>query len=84
MNLPKFNLDVEFVESQIKDVKWFYDEMLTICVLTTLSGFKIVGTSCCHNPLNYSEIIGRSESHKKAVDKLFEHCSFYIKTISNN
>lgn len=84
MNIPKFQLDKDFVLSQIKDTKFFYDDMLTICVVTTLSDFKIVSYSACHNPDNYSEIIGRETSYNKCIDKLFEHCSFYIKTISSN
>lgn len=84
MNVPKLNLDKEFVMSQIKDVKFFYDDMLTICVLTTLSDFKIVAYSACHDPLKYSAIIGREAAHAKAVDNLFEHCAFYLKTISHN
>lgn len=84
MNLPQIDLNIDFVMAQIKDVKYFYDGMLTICVLTTISDFKIVGTSCAFDPRKYDQIIGMEAARQKATDALFEHCAFYLKTITNN
>lgn len=73
-------LTTEYVLSQIADVKYFYDDTLTICVLTTVSGFKLTGQSYVFDPLKYSRIIGMETAHKNAVDSLFELCAFHLKT----
>lgn len=84
MNIPNIDLTPEFVLSQIKDVKYFYDGTLTICVLTTISNFKIVGTSSVFDERKYCQIKGMEISRADATDQLFAHCAFHLKTISNN
>lgn len=84
MIVPKLELTEEFVLSQVNDVKYFYDDMLTICVMSTLSGFKIVGTSNCFSREKYSKELGMKYSREDATKKLFEHCAFYLLTINSN
>lgn len=83
MNLPKINL-IEFSESQIKDVKYFYDELLTICVITTISNHKCIGKSCAFDPDKYDKMLGQQYAYKDAFDNLVESCSFHIRTITSN
>lgn len=84
MNIPNIDLTPDFVLAQIKDVKYFYDDLLTICVLTTISNYKIVGTSACFDPRKYCQIKGMEFAREDATQKLFEVCAFHLKTISNN
>lgn len=84
MNFPKIELTQDFILSQIKDVKYFYDETLTICVITTLSDFKVIGTSNVLNPLQYNRIKGMEIARQKATAILGDHCAYYLKTINSN
>lgn len=84
MHIQTHTFNQEFVMSQIKDTKFLYDGTLTICILTTLSNFKIVATSNVVNEENYSKDRGREIAYKKAIDQLTDYCSFYIKTITHN
>lgn len=84
MNVQPLTFNQDFVMSQIKDTKYFYDGTLTICVITTLSDFKIVETSSVVDETKYSKDKGRLVAYEKAISKLFDYCAFYVKTISNN
>lgn len=44
-----------------------------ICLLTTVSGFEIVGHSSPINQSDYNVEIGKVHSKKKALDRLFQH-----------
>lgn len=77
LDLNMINL-YETALDQIKDVKYFYDEMLTICVITTLSGFKVIGTSSTIDPEKYSQITGMETARKKATDSLVEHVAYAV------
>ena len=72
MNFPKIELTEEFVLSQIKDVKYFYDGTLTICVITTLSDFKIVESSNLVDPKRYDQIKGMEIARQKATSKFVQ------------
>ena len=84
MNIPNIELTEDFVLSQIKDVRYFYDNTLTICVITTLSNFKIIGSSYVFDEKKYNQIKGMEVARQKATSQLFEHVAFYLKAISNN
>lgn len=84
MNVPNIELNNEFVLSQIKDVRYFYDGTLTICVLTTLSNFKIVESSNVFDEKKYDQVRGMEAARQKATAKLFEHCAYYLKNITTN
>lgn len=73
-NFESFN---EFALSQIKDTKWFYDDLLTICVITTLNDFKIVDQACAISKDEYEKTTGRQLSYNKALNKLFNHTAIY-------
>ena len=84
MNIPKIELTQDFVLNQIKDVQYFFDGTLTICVITTLSNFKIVESSNVFDELKYDQVKGMEAAREKATAKLFEHCAYYLKAITSN
>lgn len=84
MNIPNLDLTREFVLNQIKDVRYFYDGTLTICVITTLADFKIIGSSYVFDERKYNQIKGMEAARTKAEAALFEHCAYYLKVISSN
>lgn len=49
---------------------YFDHGTLTICVLTLLNGFKIVGESACVDPKNYDASIGRTYARKDAEQQI--------------
>lgn len=84
MNIKSIEFNVDFALSQIKDVKYMYDDMLTICIITTLSDFKFVGTSSCFYREKYNQIIGMETAREKATQKLIEAVAFHAKTVNFN
>jgi predicted DNA-binding protein (MmcQ/YjbR family) len=44
----------------------------TICLLTTKSGFEIVGSSACVDLESYNKILGESIAYENAIKKLCE------------
>jgi len=50
---------------------------LTICVLTLLSGFKVVGTSSTIDPDAYDEALGQEIAKKRAIDQVWAHEAYY-------
>lgn len=73
---------VTHTESQIVDTRYFYDGTLTICVITTVNGFKVVGKSDVVDASRYDRILGMKYSQKDAFDKLVEILSYQFKNHS--
>jgi len=48
-----------------------FDDVLTICVLTTTNGFTVTGESACASPANFNEELGRKFARERAVSKLW-------------
>jgi hypothetical protein len=44
---------------------------LTICVITMMNGFNVLGESACVDPANYREDIGRKIAYDNAFNKLW-------------
>ncbi len=44
----------------------------TLCLLTLVNGFEIVGTSGVVNPDNYDATIGNSIAKENAIEKIWE------------
>lgn len=51
---------------------YFDHGTLTICILTLLNGFKIVGESACVDPKNYDASIGRTYARKNAEQQIWK------------
>jgi hypothetical protein len=48
-----------------------FDNVLTICVLTTKSGFTVTGESACASPENFNQDLGAKFAREQAVRKLW-------------
>lgn len=60
------------VEAAIARCEYLVHGKLTICILTTVNGFILQGTSACVDPRNFNEDLGRKLAREKAKDKLWE------------
>lgn len=52
---------------------------MTICVLTTISGFQIIGESACVNPADFNAELGKQYAKEEAVDKLCGFMGYHLK-----
>lgn len=59
------------IESVIKQVRFYYHGLLTICVLDLANGFIVTGESACAAPENYSRVIGEQISYDMARQKIW-------------
>lgn len=55
------------------------DGALTICILTTINGFRVTGESSCVDPRNFDAAKGRFYAKQKAKDKLWELEGYLLK-----
>lgn len=63
---------LEELESKIDREQYHvFDDVLTICVLTTKSGFHVTGESACASPENFNEELGKKFAREQAVRKLW-------------
>lgn len=54
-------------------------ELLTICLLTTLNGFTVIGQSACAWPANYDKDIGDRLALEDAKGKLWALMGYHLK-----
>lgn len=59
------------IEAKIREESFFYDGLLTICVLTMANGFKVIGTSACASPDNFNEAYGKKLAREDAVRQIW-------------
>lgn len=69
----------EDLEAQVKDVTFLQDDRLTICVITTHNGFKLVGESACAHPDLYNEEIGQKIARANALNKLWPLLGYQLR-----
>lgn len=67
------------VKENIKEVKFFYDGLLTICVLTLQNGFKTIGESACVSEALYSKELGEKLARDRAENKIWELMGYELK-----
>ena len=48
-------------------------EKMTACILTTETGFEVIGISACANPENYVKELGEKYSREEAINKLWDY-----------
>ena len=71
LNAPRLtpdHIDATIVREQYHV---FANSYTTICELTLLNGFSVVGTSACASPENFDESIGRKIARSKARDQIW-------------
>lgn len=59
------------IAAKIKTVSYFYDGVLTICVLTLQNGMKVVGESACASEALYDQILGEQYAYENAFKKVW-------------
>lgn len=62
---------MQLILSKIAKEVFFFDETLTICVLTLNNGFKVTGESACASPENFNEELGKKIARDNAVNKIW-------------
>ncbi len=77
-NLPR--VKPEDLEAQVKDVSYFRDGTLTVCVVTTQNGFKLVGESACAHPDLYNEELGQKLARENAMRKLWPLMGYELRS----
>lgn len=75
----KTNDILQYADEQIADVKYFYDETLTICVMTMVNGFKVVGESNVIDSTKYDKLKGMQISRQKAYNKFIDILAYSLK-----
>jgi hypothetical protein len=59
------------IAAKIKSVEYIHHDMLTFCVITMLSGFKVTGQAACANAADYDKPKGEKMAYRDAFSKLF-------------
>lgn len=68
------------VDNNIKDVWYTFPPggRMTICVLTTQSGFQVVGKSSCVNIEEFDQSLGMKYSREVAEEVLWDFMSYQL------
>lgn len=70
----------EDVLASIEDEEFLYTKTLTFCVLTLKNGFTVTGESACASPANYNKEIGDRLAKENAINKIWSHLGFELRT----
>ena len=62
----------EFLESLIKDKKFFLHWTLTVCIITLKNWFKVVWTSALLREEDFNKEIWEQIAYEEAFEKLYE------------
>lgn len=76
-------LTPQIIEGLVKDHRYFQDGALTICVVTTVTGFKVVGKSCPIDSKDFDLALGQKYSYEDAVNQLWELEGYKRKGVGN-
>ena len=68
----------------IKSEQYFSTGKTTICVLTLINDFEVVGSSACVDRANFDEKIGKEYAFEKAFEKLWELEGYSLQCKLNN
>ena len=84
LNAPR--LTPEGIDATIygTDYHVFPGSQLTVCCITLVNGFTVVGESACASPENFSAKIGRDIAFNKARDKIWELEGYLLKNSLHN
>ncbi len=79
LDAPRLTPDM--IEAIIKHEQYhvFDGSMLTVCNLTLMNGFNVVGESACASPENFNEQIGRKVARADAVKKIWAFEGYRLK-----
>lgn len=62
---------LERIHSRIAKTEFLRNDLLTICVLTLVNGFKVTGESACVDAGNYDAMIGDKIARDNAIQKIW-------------
>lgn len=62
-----------------EDYYQFPDTTVTVCCLTLINGFNVIGYSACVDPVDFDEKLGREIAYDKARDKIWELNGYQMK-----
>lgn len=74
---PTVNMDL--IQKKIKDKKFIFDGVLTICILTLENGFKVFGKSACAHPENFDKELGEAVAFEDAKSQIWELEGYLLK-----
>lgn len=65
-------LTPEYLESRVANKEFErVTDTTTICLLTTVNGFEVIGKSSCADPANYNQAIGEKVAYDDALKQLW-------------
>lgn len=73
---------LESIKDKIDTTEYLYPELnntLTICVVTTVHGFSVIGESACIDLANYNKELGDRLAFEKAVAQLWALEAYRVK-----
>ena len=67
-------LTPEIIDATIKDVQYhvFPDSCHTVCCITLINGFTVIGASACVSPKNFNRELGEKVSFKNARNEIWQ------------
>lgn len=79
-------LTPQFIDSCVKDEQYyiFPGTQVTVCCITLVNGFNVVGESACASPENFNEEIGRALAFSNARDKIWALEGYLLKDKLHN
>jgi hypothetical protein len=66
-------LTKEYIESLVIGTKYFYTKKTTVCILTPVNGFEILGKAGTIDPKNFDKVIGEKIAYDNAITQLWAH-----------
>lgn len=77
----KTKLTLEDILNKIKQEEYIVlsDGRTTICQLTLLNGYTVIGTSACVDASNYNSALGNKIAKEDAVDKIWQLEGYLLK-----
>ena len=79
LNAPRLN-PTKIDETIIKEqYHVFPDTTTTVCCLTLINGFTVIGDSAAVSSQNFDQAIGRQVAREKARDKIWELEGYLLK-----
>lgn len=55
-------------------------KVITLAIITTKTGFTVIGVSGCADPANFNKEIGQEIAKRNAVSQLWGHMGFELRT----
>ncbi len=71
LTAPRITLDILDMVIKSEEFYIFPDSQLTVCCLTLLNGFNVVGYSACASPENFDAEIGRQIAKRNAREEIW-------------